>query len=153
MSTGVIDWQLAGSVARRVGGKGPTIGREGAQQAVEELRVGAATAVHVVRDITSLKADAAADAVRVVDRLREGARVAGRGEHDDEVPGPVERERPAAQRRRELGAAREVGGARQRGDGAEILGDALGLEQWDIGGAHLSVLSSARLPRKNRIFW
>ena len=70
MSTAAIDWQLAGSVARRVGGKGPTIGREGAQQAVEELRAGAATAVHVVRDITGLKADAAADAVRVVDRPR-----------------------------------------------------------------------------------
>jgi len=67
---GVIDWHLARSVARRVGGKGPTIGREGATQAVEELRLGAMTAVHVVRDITGLDADAAPDSVRVVDRPR-----------------------------------------------------------------------------------
>jgi len=66
----VIDWQLTRSVARRVGGKGPTIGREGAAKAVEELRVGATTAVHVVRDITGLTADAAPNAVRIVDRQR-----------------------------------------------------------------------------------
>ena len=66
----VIDWSLARTVAHRVGGKGPTIGREGAQQAVEELRVGAQTAVHVVRDITALDADARPDSVRVVDRSR-----------------------------------------------------------------------------------
>ena len=70
MSPGVIDWQLAATVARKVGGKGPTIGREGATQAVEELRAGASTAVHVVRDITSLSAEAAPDAVRIVDRPR-----------------------------------------------------------------------------------
>ena len=69
-SSSVIDWNLARSVAHRIGGKGPTIGREGARQAVEELRAGAATAVHVVRDITELKADANADTVRVVDRSR-----------------------------------------------------------------------------------
>jgi coenzyme F420 biosynthesis associated uncharacterized protein len=69
-SASVIDWSLARTVAHRVGGKGPTIGREGALQAVEELRVGADTAVHVVRDITELKAEASADAVRVVDRSR-----------------------------------------------------------------------------------
>ncbi|MFL6182002.1 MAG: zinc-dependent metalloprotease [Actinomycetes bacterium] len=61
---------MARSVAHRVGGNGPTIGREGALQAVEELRVGAVTAVHVVRDITGLKADASPEAVRVVDRSR-----------------------------------------------------------------------------------
>jgi coenzyme F420 biosynthesis associated uncharacterized protein len=66
----VIDWNLARTVAHRVGGKGPTIGRAGAMQAVEELRAGAATAVHIVRDITELRADASADAVRVVDRGR-----------------------------------------------------------------------------------
>jgi coenzyme F420 biosynthesis associated uncharacterized protein len=66
----VIDWSLARSVAHKVGGNGPTIGREGALQAVEELRVGAVTAVHVVRDITELKADASSEAVRVVDRSR-----------------------------------------------------------------------------------
>ena len=70
MSTSVIDWNLARSVAHRVGGNGPTIGREGAQRAVEELRVGADTAVHVVRDITGLSADARPDSVRVVDRSR-----------------------------------------------------------------------------------
>lgn len=69
-SEGAIDWQLARSVARRVGGTGPTIGREGATQAVEELRLGAATAVHVVRDITGLHADAAPESIRVVDRRR-----------------------------------------------------------------------------------
>ncbi|MFL6178803.1 MAG: zinc-dependent metalloprotease, partial [Actinomycetes bacterium] len=69
-SPSVIDWTLARSVAHRVGGNGPTIGREGALQAVEELRVGAVTAVHVVRDITGLKADASPEAVRVVDRSR-----------------------------------------------------------------------------------
>lgn len=66
----VIDWNLARSVAHRVGGKGPTIGRAGALQAVEELRVGAATAVHIVRDITALHADASPESVRVVDRGR-----------------------------------------------------------------------------------
>jgi coenzyme F420 biosynthesis associated uncharacterized protein len=69
-SEGAIDWQLARSVARRVGGTGPTIGRAGATQAVEELRLGAATAVHVVRDITGLHADAAPESIRVVDRSR-----------------------------------------------------------------------------------
>ena len=68
--SGVIDWDLARSVAHRVGGKGPTIGRSGAQQAVEELRVGAATAVHVVRDVTELDAPASPESVRVVDRRR-----------------------------------------------------------------------------------
>ncbi|HEX5016307.1 MAG TPA: zinc-dependent metalloprotease [Actinomycetes bacterium] len=70
MSNGAIDWTLARTVAHRVGGKGPTIGREGAQQAVEELRVGAETAVHVVHDITGLDAGTANSSVRVVDRSR-----------------------------------------------------------------------------------
>jgi coenzyme F420 biosynthesis associated uncharacterized protein len=69
-SPSVIDWNLARTVAHRVGGKGPTIGRAGATQAVEELRVGADTAVHVVRDITGLTATTAPDAVRIVDRSR-----------------------------------------------------------------------------------
>lgn len=68
--TSAVDWGLARTVARRVGGSGPTIGREGARQAVDELRAGAALAVDVVRDITGLHADAAPDAVRVVDRPR-----------------------------------------------------------------------------------
>ena len=49
MSSGPnVDWRYAGAVARRIGGSGPTIGREGAHQAVEELRAGAAVAVDVV---------------------------------------------------------------------------------------------------------
>lgn len=69
-STGVIDWNLARSVAHRVGGTGPTIGREGAKEVVDELRVGAATAWHIVRDVTGLSTEASPDAVRVVDRRR-----------------------------------------------------------------------------------
>jgi coenzyme F420 biosynthesis associated uncharacterized protein len=69
-SSSVIDWDLARTVAHRVGGTGPTIGRAGAVQAVEELRVGASTAVHVVRDVTGLHADARPDSVRIVDRKR-----------------------------------------------------------------------------------
>lgn len=65
-----VDWGLARAVARRVGGSGPTIGREGARAAVEELRLGAERAVDVVRDLTGLHADATPDAVRVVDRTR-----------------------------------------------------------------------------------
>lgn len=65
-----VDWGLARALARRVGGSGPTIGREGARQAVEELRSGAERAVDVVRDLTGLHADAAPDAIRVVDRAR-----------------------------------------------------------------------------------
>ena len=38
--TPAVDWGLARAVARRVGGTGPTIGREGAKAAVEELRAG-----------------------------------------------------------------------------------------------------------------
>ncbi len=68
--TSAVDWGLARTVARRVGGSGPTIGREGARQAVDELRAGAALAVDVVRDITSLHAEAAPHATRVVDRPR-----------------------------------------------------------------------------------
>jgi coenzyme F420 biosynthesis associated uncharacterized protein len=66
----VVDWSLARTVARRVGGRGPTIGREGARQAVEELRLGAGVAVDVVADLTGLRADPNPDAVRVVDRSR-----------------------------------------------------------------------------------
>ncbi|MCZ3386881.1 MAG: zinc-dependent metalloprotease [Actinomycetia bacterium] len=65
-----VDWGLARAVARRVGGRGPTIGREGAREAVDELRSGAERAVDVVRGLTGLHADAAPDAVRVVDRSR-----------------------------------------------------------------------------------
>ena len=65
-----VDWRYAGAVARRIGGSGPTIGREGAHQAVEELRAGAAVAVDVVRAATGLHADVPADGVRVVDRPR-----------------------------------------------------------------------------------
>jgi len=68
--TPVVDWSLARTVARRVGGRGPTIGKEGARQAVEELRLGADVAVDVVADLTGLRADPAPDAVRVVDRSR-----------------------------------------------------------------------------------
>ncbi len=68
--TSVVDWGLARTVARRVGGRGPTIGREGARQAVEELRLGADVAVDVVRDLTGLRADVPVDRVRVVDRSR-----------------------------------------------------------------------------------
>jgi coenzyme F420 biosynthesis associated uncharacterized protein len=53
-----------------VAGRGPTIGREGARQAVEDLRSGAAEAVDVVRDLSGLSAERAPDAVRVVDRPR-----------------------------------------------------------------------------------
>src|SRR4051794_18788803 len=71
MSSGPnVDWRYAGAVARRIGGSGPTIGREGAHQAVEELRAGAAVAVDVVRAATGLHADVPADGVRVVDRPR-----------------------------------------------------------------------------------
>ena len=65
-----VDWGLARTVARRVGGNGPTIGREGARQAVAELRSGAERSVEVVRGLTGLHADAVDDAVRVVDRSR-----------------------------------------------------------------------------------
>lgn len=71
MSTrGAVDWRYARAVARRVGGTGPTIGSVGARQAVDELRAGSETAVHVVRDVTGLHADAKPDSVRVVDRSR-----------------------------------------------------------------------------------
>jgi coenzyme F420 biosynthesis associated uncharacterized protein len=65
-----VDWRYAKAVARRIGGSGPTIGREGAHQAVEELRAGAAVAVDVVRAATGLHADVPDDGVRVVDRPR-----------------------------------------------------------------------------------
>ena len=65
-----VDWGLARTVARRVGGSGPTIGQEGARQAVDGLRAGAVVAVDVVRGITGLHADAAPHALRVVDRPR-----------------------------------------------------------------------------------
>lgn len=65
-----VDWGLARAVARRVGGSGPTIGREGARTAVAELRAGSERAVDVIGDLTGLRADAAPDAVRVVDRPR-----------------------------------------------------------------------------------
>ena len=65
-----VDWGLARAVARRVGGSGPTIGREGARAAVEELRTGAERAVDVVGDLTRLHADAVPGTVRVVDRTR-----------------------------------------------------------------------------------
>lgn len=65
-----VDWGLARAVARRVGGSGPTIGREGARQAVDELRKGADLAVDVVRDLTGLHAAAAPESVLVVDRSR-----------------------------------------------------------------------------------
>jgi coenzyme F420 biosynthesis associated uncharacterized protein len=65
-----IDWSLARSVARRVARSGPTIGREGARGAVEDLRAGAQQAVDVVRDLSGLHADPAPESVRVVDRPR-----------------------------------------------------------------------------------
>ena len=68
MSAEMVDWELAVTAATRLAGPGPTISRAEADQAVAELRDGAARSTPLVREFTGLEAGAATAPVVVVDR-------------------------------------------------------------------------------------
>jgi coenzyme F420 biosynthesis associated uncharacterized protein len=64
----MVDWDLAVTAAARLAGPGPTISRAEADQAVAELREGAARSTPLVREFTGLEAGSATAPVMVVDR-------------------------------------------------------------------------------------
>ena len=64
----MVDWDLAVTAAARLAGPGPTISRAEADQAVAELREGAARSTPLVREFTGLEAGSATAPVVVVDR-------------------------------------------------------------------------------------
>src|SRR4051812_24237827 len=77
----LVDWDLAARTAARVARPGPVLGRDEAQQLVEELRAAARAAVPHVAAVTKLAQAAApgtADDVLVVDRAT-WARINARG--------------------------------------------------------------------------
>jgi coenzyme F420 biosynthesis associated uncharacterized protein len=68
MSGQMIDWKLAVSTATRIAGPGPIVSRAEADEAVAELRAGAARSTPLVREFTGLTAEAGSAPVLVVDR-------------------------------------------------------------------------------------
>ena len=68
MSAEMVDWDLAVTAAARLAGPGPQISRAEADQAVAELREGAARSTPLVREFTGLEAGFATAPVVVVDR-------------------------------------------------------------------------------------
>lgn len=65
---GMIDWDLAVSVASRLAGEGPVVDRQEAAAVVTELRTGAERSTGLVRDYTGLESPAGTAPVLVVDR-------------------------------------------------------------------------------------
>src|SRR5688572_8658275 len=68
MSAQMIDWDLAVATASRLAGPGPEVSRAEADEAVAELRTGAARSTPLVREFTGLMAEAGTAPVLVVDR-------------------------------------------------------------------------------------
>ena len=66
--SGMIDWDLAVSVAARMSGPGPEVSRSEADDVVAELRAGAERSTPLVRSFTGLTAEAGTAPVLVVDR-------------------------------------------------------------------------------------
>ena len=64
----MVDWDLAVRIGSRVAGDGPSVGRDEATAAVEELRAGADRSTALVRDFTGLAAAERTAPVLVVDR-------------------------------------------------------------------------------------
>lgn len=68
MTREMVDWGLAVKLGSRLAGEGPTVSRGEADQAVAELRAGAARSTGLVRDFTGLDAPVGTAPVLVVDR-------------------------------------------------------------------------------------
>jgi coenzyme F420 biosynthesis associated uncharacterized protein len=68
MTTQMVDWDLAVSIATRVAGAGPQVSSEEATAVVAELREGAERSTAYVREFTGLDAGALTAPVLVVDR-------------------------------------------------------------------------------------
>jgi coenzyme F420 biosynthesis associated uncharacterized protein len=64
----MVDWDLAVRIGSRIAGDGPTVTRDEASEAVEELRAGADRSTALVRDFTGLAAAERTAPVLVVDR-------------------------------------------------------------------------------------
>ncbi len=64
----MVDWDFAVSLGSRIAGEGPTVSREEAAEAVEELRAGANRSTGLVREFTGLVARDHTAPVLVVDR-------------------------------------------------------------------------------------
>lgn len=64
----MVDWDLAVRLGSRIAGEGPTVSREEAAAAVDELRAGAERSTALVRDFTGLDAPDGTAPVLVVDR-------------------------------------------------------------------------------------
>ena len=65
---GMVDWDLAVLIGSRIAGDGPSVTRDEATAAVEELRAGADRSTGLVREFTGLAAAERTAPVLVVDR-------------------------------------------------------------------------------------
>ncbi|WP_244963079.1 zinc-dependent metalloprotease [Nocardioides dongkuii] len=68
MTREMVDWDLAVRIASGIAGDGPTVSRDEAAEAVEELRAGANRSTGLVREFTGLDAPDGTAPVLVVDR-------------------------------------------------------------------------------------